>query len=234
VKVWVDEVKANTPPTLYEVFTELADSRAGDRQSDYIKHIKLMSQTLMFTQQNNISDLPALADKVSKMHRDCEVLNANVKVTQRRIDTLNEHLWQSENYNKYRKITAAYDALYAAWSEAEKSTGVFAKSKAEKSHAAAQDFFRENEREIGMFRNAEKYLKGVLQKRFDPKKSPPIKMWCEELKEKLTVKTGLDREFHTLRGEIKHAETLKRFAVDLMLPEKPQTQQKTKALDVSL
>jgi hypothetical protein len=87
-----------------------------------------------------------------------------------------------------------------------------------------------------MFRAAEKYLRGVLQKRFDPKKSPPIKLWQDELREKQAAKGELDREYYKLRDEIKHAETLKRFAVDLMLPDEPRVpqQQQVKTLEIDL
>ena len=60
-------------------------------------------------------------------------------------------------------------------------------------------------------------------------------MWRDELHEKQAVKGELDREYYKLRDEIKHAETLKRFAADLMLPDEPrEQQQKTKTLEVSL
>jgi hypothetical protein len=58
-------------------------------------------------------------------------------------------------------------------------------------------------------------------------------MWQSELKEKQATKGELDREYYKLKDEIKHAETLKRFATDLMIPDKPQEiQQKTKTMEV--
>jgi len=40
--------------------------------------------------------------------------------------------------------------------------------------------------EITLYESAERYLKDVLQERFDPKKLPPITKWTAE-REKLTV-----------------------------------------------
>jgi hypothetical protein len=72
-----------------------------------------------------------------------------------------------------------------------------------------------------------------LHSRFDPKKQPPITKWRDELKEKQETKGELDREYYKLKDEIKHAETLKRFAADLMIPDEPrEVQQKTKTLGV--
>jgi hypothetical protein len=167
------------------------------------------------------------------MHGEYTNLSTNIKKTNKRIDTLKEHLRQSENYKQYRKISAQYDTLHAAADAAEKVTGLFAKSKAEKARKDTQDFYRDHEHEIGMFRDAEKYLKGVLQSRFDPKKLPPIKMWQNELAAKLAERDALDGVYYKLKDEIKHVETLKRFAVDLMIPDEPQEiQQKTKTLEV--
>jgi hypothetical protein len=206
----------------------------GAEQSQYkkIADLKLVAKTLVFIQENNISDLPALADKVSAMHGEYVALNTNIKKINKRIDTLKEHLRQSENYKQYRKIVTEYAALSNAADTAEKVTGLFAKPKADKARKEAQDFYRDHDHKIGLFRDAEKYLKSVLQSRFDPKKLPPIKMWQGELAEKQAMKDELDREYYKLKDEIKHAETLKRFAADLILSDELQEkQQKTKTME---
>jgi hypothetical protein len=225
-KSWLDEQRANTPPSLYELLKAILNNEDKSK----IANIKLAATTLIFIQENNIGDLFGLADKVNAMHGDYNELSANIKKVNKRIDTLKEHLRQSENYKQYRKIAAHYDALNAA---AENATGLFAKSKAEKARKDTQDFYRDHEHEIGMFRDAEKYLKGVLQSRFDPKKLPPIKRWQNELAAKFAERDALDGVYYKLKDEIKHVETLKRFAVDLMIPDEPQEiQQKTKTLEV--
>jgi hypothetical protein len=213
-KSWLDEQRANTPPTLYEVLSTILNPDTEPSYYKKIADLKLAAKTLVFIQENNINDLPTLADKVGAMHGEYTGLNTNIKKVSKRIDTLKEHLRQSENYRQYRKIAAQYASLTDVADAAEKATGLFAKSKAEKARKEAQDFYRDHNHEIGMFRDAEKYLKPVLQSRFDPKKLPPIKMWQGELKEKQAAKGELDREYYKLKDEIKHAETLKQFAVD--------------------
>jgi hypothetical protein len=227
-KFWLDAQRANTPPTLYEVLSSIHNPGAEQSQYRKIADLKLAAKTLVFIQENNISDLPALADKVGAMHGEYTDLNTNIKKINTRIDTLKEHLRQSENYKQYRRIAAEYATLSNATDVAEKATGLFAKSKAEKVRKEVQDFYRDHDHEIGMFRDAEKYLRGVLQSRFDPKKLPPITKWHDELKEKQAEKGELDGEYYKLKDEIKHAETLKRFTADLMIPDEPQNvQQKT-------
>jgi ATP-dependent exoDNAse (exonuclease V) alpha subunit len=168
-KSWLNEQHTNTPPTLYEVLSAILNTGAEQSQYRKIADLKLAAKTLVFIQENNISDLPALADKVSEMHGAYTALNTNIKKANKRIDTLKEHLRQSENHRQYRKITAEYSTLSNAADAAEKATGLFAKSKAEKARKEAQDFYRDHGHEIGLFCDAEKYLKGVLQSRFDPK-----------------------------------------------------------------
>jgi hypothetical protein len=180
-KSWLDEQRGNTPPTLYEVLSAINSPDSEKSHYRKITDLKLAAKTLVFIQENNISDLPDLADKVSEMHSDFAALSTNSKATQKRIDRLKEHLRQSENFKQYGKIAAQYDALHVVADAAEKTTGMFAKSKAEKAWKETQDFYRGHESEIGMYRATEKYLKGVLQKRFEPKKLPPIKMWRGEL-----------------------------------------------------
>ncbi len=48
---------------------------------------------------------------------------------------------------------------------------------------------------------AEKYLRGVLQGRFDPKKLPPITKWREELAAKTAKRDVLYRENDALKNE---------------------------------
>jgi hypothetical protein len=223
-KTELDAILTAAPPSLHEILSaELRNENRGK-----LTNLKIAAETLMFMQNNSLANLFDLADKVSAMHRDCNAISDGEKKVRRRIDTLNKHLVQSANHKKHRAIAAQYDRLRAAADEAEKATGLFAKSKAEKAQKERQDFYRDHEFEIGTFRDAEKYLKGVLQSRYDQKKSPPVTMWEKELAKKKAELAALTRDFNKLRSEIKHAEAMKRYAADLLVPDEPQTQQKHK------
>jgi hypothetical protein len=238
VETWADGLKSQNPLSMYDVYSAIADAPTGTSVSAKNRHIQLMSKTLLFLEEHGRPDLFQLSDIVHDMHGKCNDLNENNKKVTRRIDTLKKHLEQSGHYKRYRKVSAEYDRLRTAEGEAKKAAGLFAKSKHEKTVKERQDFYRDHESEIGMFRDAEKYLRSVLQSRFDPKKSPPIAMWQKELAEKTGERDALTRDFHKLREEIKNAEAIKRYAVDLMIPNEPQKQtiepQKQKTWEVEI
>jgi hypothetical protein len=232
VKVWADKAKSNTPPTLLEVL----DAILSNEDKSKIANLKLASGTHNFITANRIADLPALADKVSDMHQSLNAAYERKKKALRRVKTLDEHLRHSENFRKFRKLRTRYDALRTEWKAAEKSGGLFAKSKAEKAHAAARDFYETHRSELGQFENAEKYLKGVFQSRYDPKQiAAQSKKWNAERETCKQELCGINSECAVCKNEVESAEAIKRFAVKLMLPDEPQLiQQKTKSREVEL
>ncbi|MDR0288397.1 MAG: hypothetical protein LBI03_11925 [Clostridiales bacterium] len=66
------------------------------------------------------------------------------------------------------------------------------------------------------FDAAEKYLRGVLQGRFDPKKLPPITKWRDELDAKTADKETLYREYEKLKGETTNVEKIKRSVTEIL------------------
>jgi hypothetical protein len=154
-------------------------------------------------------------------------------VVEKRSKTLDKHIEQCGNFKKYRGVKAEYDKLLAAAKAAEKETGFFAKSRADKARREAQDFYDVHDSEITIFRAAEKYLKDVLQKRYDPKQiTAQMKTWETERGKKDSERCDLYAECHQLELDIKDAETIKRFAVKLIFPDEPQqqTRERSKAL----
>jgi hypothetical protein len=57
---WLADAKENTTPTLYDTFMAIADAPTGNSRYNKIRHIKLMSKTLLFIQENNISTIEDL------------------------------------------------------------------------------------------------------------------------------------------------------------------------------
>jgi hypothetical protein len=138
------------------------------------------------------------------------VIGDKLKPIDLRIKTLDEHLRQSENFKVNRKIAAQYNKLTAECETAKNATGLFAKSKADKAHAAAQNFYETHRAEITLFQAAEKYLKDVLQSRYDPKKLPPIKKWQDERDTLRMEMSGLSAEYAAMKEEVKKVETIRR------------------------
>lgn len=103
-------------------------------------------------------------------------IREELKTVERRIDTLDKHLMHGEHLKNYQKKRRQYDALYSLYETARKATGFGVERKAQKALNAANAYYDLHRAEIAMFDNAEKYLRDVMQGRFDPKKLPDYKM----------------------------------------------------------
>ncbi|GHV27621.1 hypothetical protein FACS1894167_02950 [Synergistales bacterium] len=222
---WIDEVKSNAPPTLLEILDAILSHDTDSPLYKKLNDLQLAARTKLFLDRNNISDLPALADKVSAMHRSYNEVYDKIKKVERRAKTFDKHIEYCGNLKKYRGANAEYNKLLAAAKVAEKETGFFAKGKADKAHVAAQDFYEIHHTKITLYRAAEKYLKDVLQKRFDPKQiATQMKTWKQEHSKKESERRDLYAECHYLEADIKDAETIKKFAAQLMFPDEPKQQ----------
>ena len=113
---WLAEESANIePPTLADVISEILN-RQG--QSGLSK-LKTAAQMLIFLRENDIRDTAGLEQKVSVMHGKVHRMLEDLKPVNRRIDTLKEHIRQSEHYKEHRKLKRQYDKLYAEYTAAQ-------------------------------------------------------------------------------------------------------------------
>jgi ATP-dependent exoDNAse (exonuclease V) alpha subunit len=224
---WLKTEKSETPTLLYDTFMAMLAHGKGDNLYARNHNLQLAAKVLNFLTEHKISDLAELKDAVGDLYSEQLAISNKAKPIQRRIDTLKEHLRQSENFKANRKVMATYDRLLDISKTASKSTGLFAKSKADKAHKDAQDFYDANRADIEIYRAAEKYLKGVLQSRYDPKKLPPIKAWEKELAEKQAEKQGLYVGYDALKEKVKSAETIRRYAERVMREVEPRERTRT-------
>ena len=114
-----------------------------------------------------IMDMAGLADKLSSMTDKQYSIRDELKKVERRIATLDEHLRHSGNFKGYRGIKAQYEKLYAQYTAIQKAGGLFVERKAQKALDAANEYYETNRPQIVMYEAAEKYLRDVLQERFD-------------------------------------------------------------------
>ena len=75
-----------------------------------------------------------------------------------------------------------------------------------------------------MFENAEKYLKGVLQQHFDPKKLPPVTKWKAEIEKLTAERKRLDYDYSILRNEVKEAEQIRKSVYSILRQEQRERQ----------
>jgi hypothetical protein len=213
---WVSEEAANTKqPMLSDVITDILH-RQG--QSG-VSRLKEASQTLLFLQRNEIYDMAGLERKVSSMYGKVQVIREKMKPLERRIKTLDEHLRQSEIFKTHRKVKAKYEELYSLYESARKETGVFAERKSKKALADANAYYDVHSADIILCQAAERYLKDVLQMRFDPKKLPPITKWREELSAKTEERAALNREYTALKDETRKVEQIRRSIGEILRSE---------------
>ena len=212
---WVEEEAKNpVPPTLYDIVSDILNQKSVNQSNFY--NLKAAASMLVFLQDNNIRDIADLENKVDSMHGRISELRENLKPVERRLKTLDEHIKQGEIYKKHRGIAKDYNALYADYETANKSTGIFAKRKAEKALEFANNFYRSHESEMILYESAERYIKEIMQKRYDPKKLPPITKWKAE-RETLTAERNLIyREFNSLKDEVKEVEKVKRSVCEVV------------------
>jgi len=143
-------------------------------------------------------------------------IGEDVKKASRRIDTLKLHIEHSENFKKYRGNKTQYEKLYAQYKTLKKATGFGAERKAQKALDDANEYYELFRPQLAMFENAEKYLRDVLQSRFDPKKLPPVTKWREELTAKTAEREGLYREYRSLKDETAKVEKIRRSVHEIV------------------
>jgi len=219
---WITDAKANTkPPMLSDVITEILNR---DNQSR-LSRLKAASQMLLFLQDNKIADIEDLELKVNNMLKDVKSIRDELKKVNRRIDTLNEHLEHGENIKKYRKFKQHHMELQSQYRIAQKNTGFGAERKAKKALEAIDDYYEIYRAELTLYDAADKYMKNVMQGRYNPNKLPPITKWQEELATKTATRYSLYQEYYALKNETIKVEKIKWSVTEIMESEKPERAQ---------
>jgi hypothetical protein len=233
VKDWLKEEAENpTPPTLADIISDILSD--GESKTGYakIRDLQEAAKVLNFLTSNGISTLPELRELVSDMYGRQLAVGDKFKPVERRLKTLDEHIRHSENFKAYRGHKARYDKLYAEYTTLKKPTGLFAERKARKALGDANAYREANRAEITLFDAAERYLKDVLQERFDPKKLPPITKWKEERAAKIAEKDKLHREYLKLKDEIREVEIVRKAAERIARQIDPPRTTRTHGLEI--
>ena len=147
-----------------------------------------------------------------------------LRAVERRTKTLDEHLRHSGNFKAYRKFKTKYEKLYAEYTTLKKATGFGAKGKAQKALDAANEYYETHRNEITMYENAERYLRDVLQKHFDPKKLPPITKWQAERESLYADLKRLNLDYMKLKDDTAKVEKIRSNVYDILRSESRETQ----------
>jgi hypothetical protein len=227
---WLDEAKENTQPTLADVLSEML---SGDRERSHyaqIRNLKMAAKTLMFIQNNNLTTIEDLCGKVADYYDERKAMSDKLTLFNRRIKTLDEHLWHSANFTKYRKIAERRDALSAEANALEKQ-GFFSKGKAKQAREKSDAYDWKHLDALQEYDKAEKYLRGVLQKRFNPANIPASK-WKSERETLAQEKGGLNTQYELLKEKVRDVEIIRKYAEEVQRTINPPQEKREQGLDI--
>jgi len=164
------------------IFSDLLSSENKSQRKTIID-LKTAANTFAFLQENNISNLPELHEKINNMRGDFDDVRKKLKSVERRLKTLDEHILQSGNYKKYRAIHKKYKAQKPKYQD---------------------EFFEEYRAELILYNTAEKYLKAQL----NGHKKIPLPNWKAEHKKLTAQKDSLYKEFYKQKENVHKVEVI--------------------------
>jgi tetratricopeptide (TPR) repeat protein len=197
-KGWLYAQPILDAPTTITMMNNIANAKNLQTQSQRIRNLKTKAHVFMFLQQNNIYDMEQLVNKIEQIHRQFYDVSDKIKKVERRLDTLTEHLAQTENHKQYKPIYDKYKKLDPMKRDA---------------------FYDKHSDEIQLYENAKSYLDKIM----NGKKDIPVKAWKKELADKAADKYDLMEKYYQLKDETHSVELLRRGAENLMLEDGRQT-----------
>ena len=130
-------------------------------------------------------------NKVTQIFEDLQKFSDEIKKVDRRLDTLAVHFEQCENHKKHKAIYDKYRKLDPKKRDA---------------------FYDKHSEEIELYKNANEYLKAVLQDRT----KIPIGDWKKEQEKLNAHRYSLCEKFYGLKDEVKMTEVIKRSIEDII------------------
>jgi hypothetical protein len=166
-----------------------------------VANLKQSAQVHIFLQDNGISNMEQLAEKVTETHQQIYDLGKTIKAKERRLSKLNEHLAQVDLLNRYVGFYKKYSQLDSKERDAYKQKYVGEIEQCESTHA---------------------YIKTHLNGRT----VIPEKAWRDERKALLAERLPLVEKYYGLKDDVKIIESLRHSAEDLMrviIPKRART-----------
>ena len=198
LKDWLKAEAANTaPPTLSDVIRGILDGYEQKRYYGLMAAPDTAARVLNFLQENQITDMAGLREKVVKMYDRRLDMGDRLNRIDGRLHMLDEHIRHMGYYQEHIGIYRQYQQI-----------------KRPKKQAA---FREQNYTEIALFESAYRYLKQHLNGQ-----TPPLQSWKEERAKLLTERAELNQQYNTLKKEVGEAEIVKRNVERLMRGSEPR------------
>lgn len=207
-KDWLYAQPLTDAPTMINVMSHIADGKNLQTRYQKISNLKTQAAVLAFLQNNHITDMVQLVDKVTRMNEQLYDVSGKIKKSERRLSTLAQHLAQYGNYKQHSAVYKKYKEL----------------------DPKKRDTFRDKHSEgIQSYKDAKQYLDAVMNGRT----GLPIKEWKAEQTKLIADKFSLCEEYYRLKDETRSAELLRKGAENIMRGEAREAKQ-TQAQDMDL
>ena len=203
LQVWLkEEMENSTPPTLADVIQDILTRRAqATKPNRYhtTSNPKAVANMLNFLTRNGIMDMAGLDKHFKGMMERQFIILDKLKPIERWLQVVDENINQAGNYLQFRDIYREYK-----------------QQKPKKQEA----FRNEHHREITLYENAEGYLRRIM----NGNNTLSIKDWKAE-RDKLTIaRNKLNREYVTLKDEVKEVEQIRYNVYNILRREAKERQ----------
>jgi hypothetical protein len=200
-KEWLYSQPIQNAPTMVSIFNSISNGKNLTTQWQKVNDLKTRANVFNFLQDNGITDIGQLADKVEKINNEYYDVLKKIKATDRRLETLVKHIEQAENLKKYKPIFDKYNSIEKGLSDK-----LFNRD-------PKADFYEKNMKAINLFESADRYLKDHLNGKVS---KPPLKKWKAEYEELTAERFLLCDKYYSLKDEIKNVKILRHGVESLM------------------
>ena len=112
LKGWLkQEAKNVAPPTLADVIQGILDKGGQRNRYGQIRDLKAAANVFNFLQENHITDIAGLKEKVSEMYGKQMDIGGRLNRIDRRLKTLDEHIRQAGFYTEHRELYTQYQQI---------------------------------------------------------------------------------------------------------------------------
>ncbi len=193
-KDWIYSQPIENAPRMVEVISRIADGKNLNTQWAKIADLKTQAKVLLFLQNNSITDVHQLANKVTEINEKYYDVSKEIKAADRRIEALSKHLF---HYDNYKNNKAVYDE--------------FVGLKPKKQEA----FYAKHAEKIGDYLTAKTYLDGVMNGRT----KIPVHRWKSELETLTIERISLAERLYSLKDDVRNVEVLRKGVEGVMREE---------------
>ncbi|MDR2572423.1 MAG: MobA/MobL family protein [Oscillospiraceae bacterium] len=191
LKTWLYSQPISDMPTMSDILSGIKGGQELKSRAKKIADLKTLAKVVGFLQENNISDVDDLVDKVTALHEEQYSLVDTIKKQDRRLATLDRHLQQVAVYQQYKPFYKEFTRL-----------------EPKKRNAYNNKYAQQ----LKQHESAHKYLTDHLNGRT----TIPEKAWKAEREQLISERYTLTEQYYELKDSVRSIEILKHSAVQLL------------------